>query len=105
MKNGIENPIKSKTSATTQVAVESYLTPTYGQKAFSVPTPSETIPDLPMSPLAAQRLISDELDMDRVQRGNLSPVFFGSALTNFGVETFLEHFLKMTTTPLSRKAP
>ena len=42
---------------------------------------------------------SDELDMDRVQRGDLSPVFFGSALTNFGVETFLEHFLKMTTSP------
>ena len=37
---------------------------------------------------------SDELDMDRVQKGDLSPVFFGSALTNFGVETFLEHFLK-----------
>ena len=46
---------------------------------------------------------SDELDMDRVQRGDLSPVFFGSALTNFGVETFLEHFLKMTTPPLPRK--
>ena len=46
---------------------------------------------------------SDELDMERVQRGNLSPVFFGSALTNFGVETFLEHFLKMTTAPLSRR--
>ena len=46
---------------------------------------------------------SDELDMDRVQKGDLSPVFFGSALTNFGVETFLEHFLKMTTPPLPRK--
>ena len=34
---------------------------------------------------------------------NLSPVFFGSALTNFGVETFLQHFLKMTTSPLPRK--
>ena len=29
---------------------------------------------------------SDELDMDRVQKGDLSPVFFGSALTNFGVK-------------------
>ena len=43
---------------------------------------------------------ADEFDMDRVSRGNLSPVFFGSALTNFGVETFLKHFLKMTTSPL-----
>ena len=39
---------------------------------------------------------SDELDMDRVGKGNLSPVFFGPALTNFGVETFLQHFLQMT---------
>lgn len=46
---------------------------------------------------------SDELDMARVSRGDLTPVFFGSALTNFGVETFLEHFLKMTAPPLPRK--
>ena len=45
---------------------------------------------------------SDELDMERVSRGDLTPVFFGSALTNFGVETFLEHFLKMTTPPAPR---
>ena len=37
-------------------------------------------------------------------KGELSPVFFGSALTNFGVETFLQHFLKMTTSPLPRTA-
>ena len=29
---------------------------------------------------------------ERVRKGELSPVFFGSALTNFGVETFLEAF-------------
>lgn len=46
---------------------------------------------------------SDELDMERVSRGDLTPVFFGSALTNFGVEAFLERFLKMTSAPLSRK--
>ena len=42
--------------------------------------------------------------MERVRAGQLSPVFFGSALTNFGVETFLQHFLSMTTSPLPRKA-
>lgn len=47
---------------------------------------------------------SDDFNMDEVQNGNLSPVFFGSALTNFGVETFLQHFLKMTTSPLSRNS-
>lgn len=45
---------------------------------------------------------SDEFDIERVRQGKLSPVFFGSALTNFGVETFLKHFLDMTTSPLSR---
>ena len=43
-------------------------------------------------------------DQKKVSRGELSPVFFGSALTNFGVETFLQHFLQMTTSPLPRKA-
>ena len=46
---------------------------------------------------------SDEFDQELVSAGKLSPVFFGSALTNFGVETFLEHFLNMTTSPLPRK--
>ena len=40
---------------------------------------------------------SAEFDQELVDKGELSPVFFGSALTNFGVETFLQHFLKMTT--------
>ena len=47
---------------------------------------------------------SCDFDMDRVRHGKLSPVFFGSALTNFGVEPFLEEFLRMTTPPLPRKA-
>ena len=47
---------------------------------------------------------SAEFDLELVSKGELSPVFFGSALTNFGVEIFLKHFLKMTTSPLPRKA-
>ena len=47
---------------------------------------------------------SAEFDQEMVSKGELSPVFFGSALTNFGVEIFLKHFLNMTTTPLPRKA-
>ena len=43
-----------------------------------------------------------EFDLDEVRKGRLSPVFFGSALNNFGVEPFLEHFLKMTMPPLPR---
>ncbi len=47
---------------------------------------------------------SAAFDLEAVRAGVLTPVFFGSALTNFGVEFFLEHFLKMTTAPLPRKA-
>ena len=45
-----------------------------------------------------------EFDQEEVDAGMLSPVFFGSALTNFGVELFLQNFLKMTTSPLPRTA-
>ena len=59
-----------------------------------------------------QQLIDDvellsagrELDIEEVKRGQLSPVFFGSALTNFGIEPFLESFLKLTPPPLARVA-
>ena len=47
---------------------------------------------------------SAEFDLEKVQAGDLTPVFFGSALTNFDVETFLQHFLKMTTPPLPRNS-
>lgn len=46
----------------------------------------------------------EDLDMDMVLSGKLSPVFFGSALTNFGVETFLKHFLNMTQPPTPRES-
>lgn len=39
-----------------------------------------------------------------MRKGELSPVFFGSALTNFGVEPFLENFLEMTTSPTPRNS-
>ena len=45
-----------------------------------------------------------EFELEEVRAGKLSPVFFGSALTNFGVEPFLEAFLHMTTPPLPRMA-
>ena len=47
---------------------------------------------------------SAAFDLEQVRAGKLTPVFFGSALTNFGVEIFLQHFLQMATPPLPRKA-
>jgi peptide chain release factor 3 len=36
--------------------------------------------------------------------GSLTPVFFGSALTNFGVEPFLHEFIRIAPSPLPREA-
>jgi peptide chain release factor 3 len=47
-------------------------------------------------------IAGDELDMDRVLAGELTPVFFGSAITNFGVEAFLNEFLSMSPSPAPR---
>jgi peptide chain release factor 3 len=40
-----------------------------------------------------------DFDRDAVLAGTLAPAFFGSALTNFGVEPFLRHFLEMAPPP------
>ena len=45
----------------------------------------------------------DEFDLERVRRGELTPMFFGSAVTNFGVEPFLYRFLRYTQPPLPRE--
>ena len=45
-----------------------------------------------------------EMDEEAVAAGLLSPVFFGSALTNFGVQIFLEHFLEMSPAPGLRES-
>lgn len=47
---------------------------------------------------------TDEMDIEKVRAGELSPVFFGSALNTFGIEQFLNYFLKMTTPPVGRNS-
>ena len=47
---------------------------------------------------------SEDFNLEAIQSGTLSPVFFGSALTNFGVEPFLKRFLELTPPPLARIA-
>lgn len=44
----------------------------------------------------------NDFDREKVLAGDLTPVFFGSALTNFGVQTFLETYLQFAPTPQSR---
>lgn len=44
----------------------------------------------------------NEFSTERINNGTLSPVFFGSALTNFGVQTFLETYLQFAPPPQPR---
>jgi peptide chain release factor 3 len=46
----------------------------------------------------------EELEQRQVDRGELTPVFFGSAITNFGVELFLDAFIRMAPAPAPRAA-
>ena len=46
----------------------------------------------------------DAFDIERILAGELTPVFFGSATNNFGVEPFLKRFLEYTKSPTPRKA-
>ena len=43
-----------------------------------------------------------DLDLELVHGGELSPVFFGSAMTNFGVRPFLDAFLELAQRPAAR---
>ena len=46
----------------------------------------------------------DAFDLEKVRSGELTPMFFGSAVTNFGVEPFLDRFLSFTPPPLPRES-
>ncbi len=44
----------------------------------------------------------DEFDLEKILSGQLTPMFFGSAYNNFGVEPFLKRFLSYTKSPTPR---
>lgn len=46
----------------------------------------------------------DPFDMEKVRIGELTPVFFGSAINNFGVQTFLDNFLQLAPKPSPRQS-
>ncbi|MBE9099134.1 peptide chain release factor 3 [Vacuolonema iberomarrocanum] len=48
--------------------------------------------------------VATEFDLEQVHQGKLTPIFWGSAMTNFGVELFLESFLDYALKPSSRRS-
>ena len=49
-------------------------------------------------------LAGDQFDLEKVRTGKLTPVFFGSAMNNFGVERFLENFIEIAPCPPARES-
>ncbi len=49
-------------------------------------------------------MAGDEFDLEKILAGQLTPVFFGSAITNFGVEPFLKKFLEVAPMPQPHNA-
>lgn len=47
-------------------------------------------------------MAGDTIDHEKILAGEQSPLFFGSALNNFGVAYFLQHFIKMAPAPGAR---
>jgi peptide chain release factor 3 len=52
--------------------------------------------------LEVLEVVGSELDLDLIHRGKMTPVFFGSAMTNFGVQLFLDAFLDYALKPSPR---
>ena len=79
--------------------------PTRRPPSFPWTTPPWTRPWSPwcLDPLREELELLDvageEMDHEAVSRGEATPAFFGSALTNFGLDVFFRRFLEMAPPP------
>ena len=93
--------------------VEMYHGGNHGQTQVEVETISIDDPALPgrigqtyydklMEDIELLDVAGDPFDLDMILSGQLTPMFFGSAFNNFGVEPFLKRFLSYTKSPTPR---
>lgn len=90
----------------------------YGEEKEAAALPAETFEDLrnilgattddrALTQLEDDLLLLDEagnpFDLEAVKAGKQTPVFFGSAISSFGVPTFLKRFLEMAPPPAPRE--
>lgn len=93
--------------------IELYRSETDGQKFLELDENGEIKGDDPLKEdsiyqqvLEEVELVKDagnEFDEEKIANGQLTPVFFGSALTNFGVKTFLDAYLQFAPAPAAHK--
>ena len=95
--------------------IEVYTGGNHGQNFVDVKTMSIDDPETPkllgqgyydklMEDTELLDVAGDEFDLDKILAGQLTPMFFGSAYNNFGVEPFLKRFLSYTKSPGARVA-
>ena len=93
--------------------VEMYRGGNHGQTQVEVESIAIDDPSLPakigesyykklMDDIELLDVAGDPFDLDLILAGKLTPMFFGSAFNNFGVEPFLKRFLSYTRTPTPR---
>ncbi len=93
--------------------IELYRSEADGQKFLELDENGEIKGDDPLKEdsiyqqvLEEVELVKDagnEFDEEKIANGQLTPVFFGSALTNFGVKTFLDAYLQFAPAPTAHK--
>ncbi len=65
---------------------------------------AEYLLDTLKAELELVEVAGDPFDHERVLKGQLTPVFFGSAMNNFGVQRFLERFIELAPAPAPRES-
>ena len=76
---------------------------TDGEIAGPHPLKEKSIYEDVLGEVELVREAGDQFNLEKIERGDQTPVFFGSALTNFGVETFLESFVDLAPKPHAHK--
>ena len=74
-----------------------------GKLAVDDPLKEESIYQEVLGEIELIKNAGNTFDRDKIAQGKLTPVFFGSALTNFGVKTFLDAYLKFAPAPSAHK--
>lgn len=84
-----------------------------GQEYLQLDDNGEIIGDHPLKEDSLYQQVLDEVELvkeagsqfdeEKIAQGELTPVFFGSALTNFGVKTFLDAYLQFAPAPSPHK--
>lgn len=79
-----------------------------GEKVLSLDDPTlksvigEELYNILIEEIELLDVAGDSFDQERFAKGELTPVFFGSALSNFGVELFLRQFVQIAPLPAAR---